>query len=285
MASETKDSSGVTKSHFLKRIWRPTRGVIIFSFIIPALVAVLVAYVTTDITFDRQNEYEQPKLKVLGVMPIHLYDETELVDTTFRFHKLALILKIENLSPTPAIVHTAIFQGCAEIDPFVADMHMPEKERLGDGIPVTDYLETYENSIQRISVSASICPDSQSLPPHAISYVGALFSLDAQVAYYPVEGSVSTEGDCDKITVSNPHPTIFQVLDIQTIQDRPKGLHEGFYNGKISITLFAGNEPMDVPSELIGSLISLRTENWEELALPEMFENPDTTFPPLIRDE
>lgn len=184
------------------------------------------------------------------------------------------------------MVHMAMFEGCAKIPPEVADMHLPAKDQVPSGTNINVFHEKYKNSIQRISGSAIIRQDSQSLPARGISYVGALFPLGGHGAYHSVKGSVSFEGNCAEINTANPHPAISQVFDIQRIHnDLPKDLREEFKNGKISITLFVGSEQLSVPSELIKPLKSLRTERWEDLALPQMYENPDTSFPPLTRYE
>ena len=220
-------------------------------------------------------------------MPIHLYGSLQGPSgSKFRIHKLGLIIKLENSSPTPAMVHLAMFEGCVEIPLFVAESHLPENERLPNGTNINAFYEKYKNSIQRVSGSAIIRQDSQSLPARGISYIGAIFPLAGQSAYHTVQGSVSLKGSCTEIKTSNPHPAISQVFDINRIHyDLPKGLRKEFKNGHMSIALFVGSEQLFIPSSLLKPLKSLKIERWEELALPQMYENPDTSFPPLNKYE
>jgi hypothetical protein len=220
-------------------------------------------------------------------MPIHLYGSLQgSSGSKFRTHKFALIIKIENSSPTPAMVHMAMFGGCTEIPPFVADSHIPKNEQLKSGTNIKAFYEKHKNSIQRVSGSAIIRPDSKTLQARGISYIGAIFPLTGQGAYHTVQGGVSLKGNCTEINVSNPHPAISQVLDIERIHyDLPKGLRKEFKNGDLSITLFVGSEQISVPSRLLKPLKSLKMKRWGELALPQMYENPDTSFPPLKKYE
>jgi hypothetical protein len=255
--------------------------------IVPVIVAIAVSAITTLITMYAQNEYERPKLKVLGAMPLHLYSVLKGPSgVDFRVHKLALILKIENSSPTPAMVHMAMLEGCVKIPPEVADSHLPEKDQIPSGTNVDVYYDKYKNSIQRISASAIVRQDTQSLPARGISYIGVLFPFGGQGAYHTVKGSVSFEGICADITTPNSHPAISQVLDIQRIHyDFPKGLRNEFSTGKITITLFVGSDQISIFPELLKPLKSIKADKWEDLALPQMYENPDKSYPPLTQNE
>lgn len=110
------------------------RGFFFKGVLIPALVSIVVASVTTVITLNIQSAHERPEIKILGAMPIHLYEILSGPEgTKFRTHKLAFIFKIENPSPSSTMAHMAMFEGCTPIPPLVADAHMPKNERIPSG--------------------------------------------------------------------------------------------------------------------------------------------------------
>jgi hypothetical protein len=251
--------------------------------LVPALVSIIVAIITTLITIYIQNIFDRPNINILGAMPIHLYGPLlGPDDSKFRSHKLALIVKVDNSSPTPTMVHMALVEGCVRIPPLVAESHLPKNMQLGSGTNINKLNERHKKSIQRISGSAIIRQDSQAVAAHGISYVGCIFPFAGQPAYFTIPGSVSLKGDCKEIKVANPHPSISQVLNIKRIHyDLPNGVIDELKNGNLSITVFIGSEQITISPNLIKPLKSLKIKRWEDLALAQMYENPDTNFPPL----
>ena len=140
--------------------------------------------------------------------------------------------------------------------------------------------EKHKKTIQRISGSAVIRQDSQVIPGYGISYVGAVFSLPSQGVYHAVQGSISLNGDCKEIKISNPHPAVSQVFEIGRIHyELPKGISPEFRKARFELALFVGSDRIIVDPAQIRPMRSLRLERWEELAFPQMYENPDTSYP------
>jgi hypothetical protein len=251
---------------------------IVGAIIVPAITA----YVTTLITIHLETQHERPDIKIIGAMPIHLYGSLLGPDETkFRTHRLAFIFKLQNSSPTSTILHMAMFEGCTPIPPIVAESHISKDKRTISGTNINVLYEKHKNTIQRIGGSAVVRQDSQVIPGYGISYVGAIFLLPGQSAFHTVQGSVSLNGDCKEILLSNPHPAISQVFDIERIhKEIPKDINPSFRYGRLKLSLFIGSDRIVVKPDRIKPLRSLRMERWEELAIAQMYENPDTSYPP-----
>ena len=76
-----------------------TSSSFITACLIPILVSIIVAAITSLITIHLQSVHERPNIKILGIMPIHLYGKISGINNKkFSIHKLAFIFKIENTS-------------------------------------------------------------------------------------------------------------------------------------------------------------------------------------------
>ena len=226
---------------------------------------------------------ESPKLNVLGVLPVALVEEGSLPDgNRMQAHGLGLILKIENNSPTPAIVAMSVIQGCVLMDPFAVELSVPEKERLISGREKNVYFEKYRYTIQRIYFSGSIRKDTQVIPGYGATYVGAFFPFSAQEVYVGLPGSISLTGGCHEIKVANTEPSLFQVFNQWSAHSKlPDGLRLELADGRLKIGMFAGNQWMYVHPRKIKSLQHARTEDWPRLELAQMYENPAKLSNPI----
>lgn len=257
------------------------------ALLIPILVSIIVAAITSLVTIHLQSVHERPNIKILGAMPIHVYGEISGVNIKkWPIHQLAFIFKIENKSPTSTIAHMALIDGCIPLDPLVADSHLPENQQIANGTNINLIIEKYKKTIQKISISAGISQNSKLISEYAISYIGTIFTFPKQGAFGIVPNSISLIGNCDEIEVSNPQPAFHQLLKIRSINEFPKVLCPEFYDGVLKLSLFVGNEKISIdPNKIINPIRSLRLKNWEELALPQMYENPETGYPPTINSK
>jgi hypothetical protein len=246
------------------------------------IASAITAYVTTCTTIHLETKHERPDIKILGAMPIHLYGSHSGPDKTkFRIHKLAFIFKLENSSPTYTIVHMAMFEGCIPLPPSVAESHLPKSQRTPSGTNTNVFYEKHKKTIQKISSSAAVRQDTRVVPAHGTAYVGTFFSLPTRATYFTVKDSISLKGICEEIKVSNPHPAISQVFETFAIQyELPKDIRAEFRNGRLKLVLFIGSEIISISPDKIRPMQSLRLERWEDLAFPQMYENPDEGFPP-----
>lgn len=225
---------------------------------------------------------ENPKLKILGALPVALVEQGGLTDNgKFHGHRLGLILKIENTSPAAAIVTAAVIQGCVLMDPFAVEASLPEKDRLISGRPREVHFEKYKRTIQRISFSGFIRDDTQVIPSYGTTYVGIVFPFSAQATYLGVPGSVSLTGNCHEIKVVNTQPSLFQVFNQwPDHSQRPETLRLELTDGRLKIGLFAGNQWIQVHPRRIKSLLHVQAENWTRLALARMYEEPSKASDP-----
>jgi hypothetical protein len=71
-------------------------------------------------------------------------------------HRLALIFKVKNPSSTPAIIHTALIEGCIKMDdnPIVAEDSLPPEEHIDlSGKQLDSSYERHKYTVQSIRVS------------------------------------------------------------------------------------------------------------------------------------
>lgn len=221
-----------------------------------------------------QRYWDEPEIKIHGILPIHLY-------TSGLNYELGLIFKVENKSSAQAIVHMAIIEGCVSIDPFAADVHLPEEKRIHAGERMEDIEIQRKNAIQRISISGFLrdSTGSQVIPGFSPVYVGVLFPFYSRVAI-GVQGSVALDGKCSAIKVPSTQPSVFEVFNMNNINRWPDGLRPEFANGQLKVSLFVGNETISVDPETIKKLYSLPLSEWSRLYLAQMYENPEILYPP-----
>lgn len=259
------------------------RGKRTLSFLVQTLKASIGGIIASLILiYYLRPPIESPKLNVLGVLPVVLVEEAKVRDgRRIPDHRLGLILKVENKSPTAAIVAMAVIQGCVQMDPFAVEASLPENQKLISGRHMQVYFEKYKDAIQRISFPGFIRKDTQVIPGYGTTYIGILFPFSAQPAYFGVPGSVSVRGHCQEIKVANTQPSSFQIFNGSPVLSKlPNTLRSELTDGRLKIGMFAANQWIYVHPRQIKNLQHIRPENWPILALAQMYENPDKPFDP-----
>src|SRR5439155_14561204 len=110
-----------------KREWPKT---LLTSIVLPIIVTCLTQFVLQPYA---QQYWQPPKIKILGALPLNLVERSSPESPVkFRRHTLAFILKIENTSPTPALVHAGLIDGCVKMDehPAAAELSVPSTYRV-----------------------------------------------------------------------------------------------------------------------------------------------------------
>jgi hypothetical protein len=79
----------------------------------------------------------------------------------------------------------------------------------------------------------------------------------------------------------NKWATIDQLFEMPSLRDFLKAMRPEFMSGQLVISLIAGDNQIAISPEQIKTLRSLQWKNWPDLLLPQMYENPQTDFPPL----
>ena len=216
--------------------------------------------------------WERPQVDIIGVLPLHLIETIQddaLPEPLRHKHRLAFIFELKNSSPTPAKVDMAMMDGCAPIDPSVVEPR-PSLKEVEEG-----------KVIQRISMSGIIRQDVQVIPQYDTEFIAAIFPFETQLAYLEVPNSISLKGKCDEINNTNKHPSLLQLFDIDLTNRSPKSFRPEIYNGKIKVSILAGNDWIYVNPSSIKKLYSVRWEDWPKLSLEPMYTNPSSAYPPL----
>lgn len=262
---------------------------IIITNVFAAILAILSAFFIQPLA---TRYWQSPNLEILGALPIHLYEEenpifpSEQKSTQKMFHhRLAIIFKVKNPSSTSALIHTALIEGCVGMDRvFIAEQSLPPEEQIIlSGKNMNKIYERHSDTVQSIRVTGIFQETSLSsipVPSQAIEYVGMLFPTSSG-SYYIVPGSAARNGECSKIRTTNKWATIDQLLENASPRGFPKGLRKEFSNHQLKLVLFGANSEIPILPSQIKPLISLRWDNWSNLLLPQMFENPQDTFPPV----
>jgi hypothetical protein len=262
------------------------------TFVFTNLAALLITALTAFVIHPLATRYWQsPHIEVLGAQPLHLYQDVqpELPAThnnKMFAHTLAFIIKVKNASSTPAIINAAMIFGCAALpDPLAAEENLPMDEQVDlKGKNIADIHKRHEHTVQSIRVSGEFQPHAQTsvvVGAYSTEYVGVLFPTSTG-PYYQVSGSASLKGDCSGIATPNRWPSASQLLeDAHPRGLFPKTLRKEFFNQQLALVIFGTNDQFAVTPELIRQLVSVRQENWENLLLPQMYENPQNIHPPV----
>lgn len=258
---------------------------LVTAVVVPSFVAFITAYYI-------QPWIARPTLDILGAMPIHFYEEEKILfpertsNNKIYNHRLAIIFKVKNPSSTSAIIHTALIEGCIKIDdnPIVAEGSLPPEEQIELSGKQLDFsYERHKHTVQSIRVSGIFQEPSLTaiaVPSQATEYIGVLFPA-SPAPYYIVPRSASLSGECLNIKTPNKWVTIGQLLKEASPRRFPQSLRNEFANGQLKIFILGANDQIAISPSQIKPLISLRWDNWPDLLLPQMYENPQDTFPPL----
>ena len=253
------------------------------------LTSVLTPIVVTILTFVIINFIrpwaDRPNVKILGALPVHLAEQLfdRAAGVKFAFHRFAIILKVHNDSPSPAVAHLGIIDGCVSMsdNPWAAEINVPTKERQSlVGKPVNAAFERHKNTVQRIRTSGIIRNGPVAVPAYGTEYIGLLFQVDPSGAAWEFTGSVSLEGDCSKVQVFNTRPAYSQLLKLENRQ-RLISLRPEIFTGELKLSLIVGEAEIPIEPELLkDKASSILWKRWRELLLAQMYENPDSDFPP-----
>jgi hypothetical protein len=263
------------------------------TFIITNITALILTSISAFLIQPLATRYWQsPNLEILGALPIHLYEEVKRVPPSDQksthkmfHHRFAIIFKVKNSSSTSALIHTGFIEGCVKMDEVIAaEGSLPPEEQISlSGKPMNAIYERHGDTVQSIRVTGIFQEPSLSslpVPAQSIEYIGILFPTSSG-PYYIVPGSASRSGECSTINTTNKWATIDQLLENASLHDFPKGLRSEFNDHQLKIYLLGANSEVPTLPSQIKPLISLRWENWANLLLPQMFENPQDTFPPV----
>lgn len=267
--------------------WRTLRKRIagIKAIVVPVVVTLLTIYAERYVG----RRWERPDIEVLGVLPLHLHARNTLKDgdrnVTFHDHRLGLVFKVKNDSGTETMMNLAIIEGCVRMGPFDADSGLPEQDQIQAGTVLNEaFWKAREKAVERISVSGGLRDSSAALlPAYGTTYVPVLFPFPGGRggARFGAPGTVSLDGNCDKIGTANAQPSITDVLDFQLIHyEIPKKLRSEFGEGRLRVAIFAGNERVRIDPSKILPLRSISWDIWKDLDAAQMYENPDELFPP-----
>lgn len=263
------------------------------TFIVTNVTALILTSVSAFLIQPLATRYWQsPNLEILGALPIHLYEEekphfpsSQNSSHKMFHHRLAIIFKVKNSSSTSALIHTGFIEGCVKMDEFIpAEESLPPEEQINlSGKQISEIYERHGNTVQSIRVTGIFQEPSISsipVPSQSIEYVGMLFPTSSG-PYYIVPGSASRSGECSKVKTTNKWATIDQLLEDASLHRFPKGLRSEFRNYQLKLYLLGANSEIPILPSQIKPLISLRWDTWSNLLLPQMFENPQDTFPPV----
>lgn len=262
---------------------------IIITNVFAVILAILSAFFIQPLA---ARYWQSPNLEILGALPIHLYEEEKPIFPSDQksaqkifHHRLAIIFKVKNPSSTSALIHTALIEGCVKMEQvFAAEESLPPEEQIRlNGKQLNEIYERHSNTVQSIRVTSIFQEPSLSsvpVPSQAIEYVGMLFPTSSG-PYYIVPGSAARGGQCSKIKTTNKWATIDQLLENSSPRGFPKHLRKEFGNHQLKLVLFGANNEIPILPSQIKPLISLRWDDWSNLLLPQMFENPQDTFPPV----
>ena len=113
-------------------------------------------------------------------------------------HRLAIIFKVKNPSSTPALINTALIEGCVALpDPLIGEPSLPLNEQINlNGKSFNESTKRHEHTVQSIRVSGIFQqPDVTAIAigSRATEYIGILFPTSSG-PYFIVPGSASLTG-------------------------------------------------------------------------------------------
>jgi len=228
---------------------------------------------------------DRPNVKILGALPVHLVEQLFDRDAgvKFAFHRFAIILNVHNDSPFPAVAHVGIIDGCVSMsdNPYAAETNVPPEQRQSfSGKHVSVPFERHKNTVQRIRASGIIRDGPVAVPAYGTEYIGLLFQVEPSGAFWEFTGSVSLEGDCSKIKAFNTRPAYSQLLRMEN-RHRLRSLRKEMLTGQLKLSLIVGETEISIKPELLKrKTSSILWKRWSKLLFAQMYENPDTNFPP-----
>jgi hypothetical protein len=245
---------------------------------------------TTSPQSKDQEKLRNDKMSIVGVLPLHVWETKPGPESSkFTERRLGMIVKLRNDTNISPRVNVAVIEGCVRFDPLAAsgaEEILLEGETLPNPLIFDETLSKLRQStIQRIRVSGHIRQESRDVPGLGMAYIGVLFPLlggrtGAIVLEEPK--TVSLKGNCEAIKNASTQPGIYQLVTLgpdRTIRD----LAPEFRDGRLKIRLHVGSEILEVNPKILGELKSISWKSWSSLALPQMFEVPESGYPPTVQ--
>ena len=242
----------------------------------PVLVSFLVsAMVAAGVVIYSNLTEPKPDLHIRGVTPVHLVDDVHS-GVEFRQHQLAMIARVENRGDTPGSITNALVSGCVRVEPLLAELTLPEEERLPSGTPMDSLFQRHEHSVMAIRLKGMIRSDSNNIEPKGNGYIGILFGLRVgrSGADAVVPGSVSLSGECDELLTPSSDPSIMHLFQSFRVHyDNPEDIANEFRSGDLLVHLMTsdGDSKLVTPTKL-KMLRTITWRNWQTVDLSQLYE-------------
>lgn len=242
----------------------------------PFLLSVLGAFlISGGIEVHRFLTAPDSNLQIRGVLPVHLSDYVD-PDGRFRQHQLAFIVKIENEGDAATAVTDAVATGCVSVDPFVAELTLPEGERLPSGSSAESLFERHKRSVMAIQLDGIVRNDSQTIQANGVEYVGVLFGLwSGRSGADPiVEGSVSVDGDCEENLIPSRDPSVSHLFSpFRVHYEDPEDIASAFRSGDLVVGLkTADNRTISVSPASLKTMRRMGWQQWATTDLSQLYE-------------
>jgi hypothetical protein len=264
-----------------KREWPKT---LLTSVVLPITLTSLTLFILQPIA---ERYAQRPDIKVLGALPLDLVEASQGGSPDNYHHRLALILKVENTSPTSAFIHTVQIDGCVKMDdhPDEAEMGVPREQRVSEETEWEELSDRHKNTVQRLLATSSLQqpPNSQlAIPAYSAGYIGLTFHHETSPqAFRSRQGSVSLTGNCSEIKTPNPYPSVFQLINTRP-EYKFTALRPEFLDERLKISVITSSQQVVIKPGVLKPIRSLRLGAWPNLDLSQMYENPQV-FPPPQR--
>jgi len=256
----------------------------------PSLISLVVSFITAFFIQPWATHFwNSPRIKILGVLPMHLIEPQE---DNKPIHRLGLIFKVQNPSPSTGIVHpVATIDGCVKIfrghdttSLFqTAEMSLPPDERVSSS-GIAAAARRHQHTVQRVFIPGTFRDNPSAnigISGYGTEYFGVVFPLESKLPHLDggVIGSVSLDGHCSEIKERNTQLTLFHLFS--SGMGGPLELRPEFSTGNLNISIQAGTGRVTVPPEVIKPLVHTTPGRyWADLLFQQMYENPSTEAPP-----
>jgi hypothetical protein len=278
-------SSAEQPSQQPKREWPK---ILVTSVLLPITLTSLTLFFLQPIA---ERHAKRPDIKVLGALPLALLEASPGESPAKYRHRLAFILKVENTSPTPTLIHTVLIDGCVKMDHFPneAEMSIPREHHVSEERDWEDLSSRHKDTVQRLLVTSSLqqTPSGQSassavIPAYSTDYIGLTFHHEtSSEAFHTRRGSASLTGNCSEIQTPNPYPSVFQLINTRSSYESTS-LRPELLDGRLTVSLITSTQQAIIKPGIIKPIRILRLESWPNLDLSQIYENPQV-FPPPQR--
>jgi hypothetical protein len=220
--------------------------------------------------------WERPNIAVEGALAIYLYESattTPLLPSPSH-DALGLILKVKNLSKTPADVHGVMLEGCVQTDVATAELTLPPEEHLSDDGSTSIY-DVYSSAVQRLRLFGAV-DSGFTVPAYGVEYISVIFPLAQRGVHFLADKSVSATGNCEQIVGAIEYASVDQIFTMESHEVR--SLRPEVASGRLRFSLFAGDTHVFInPHDIVG-LLSFPPHLWRDLALQQIYEGRPKEF-------